>query len=1090
MLRAQPVSSTVFSQGNDAATANGTYASSANFSSIHYIEDSLSRASAADPQPTHRNQTDHRRGYSSSRRQSPPLYGHSGTAPTPGMYVRALYDYEADDRTSLTFHQGDYIQVLTQLESGWWDGVLNGVRGWFPSNYCEVVSGTNGHGDEPSRAATNGGNAAGEADAGEDEDDDDEDEDDSEDQYEDDDVDSDGNPMDGSPPLLLEGTDAREQEEAAYWIPQATPDGRLFYFNTMTYVSTMELPLETPTSATESGPANRTINVPAKTRVPAQMMAQGLQRDEDETSFDGTNSVTELDDPTTVRGSRLAYEETPADTHSQRQRQDSRASNGISPAQSMDSSGFSPANGVRTEDHLFPYPAFAMNAMQLAANFPRAAAAAAGSSDARTPGSSMLHSFFDDGTSIPATWNGLVENIRSAVELYQRAINDNDRSEYVRRAEDISDHLRLLLAAGSGTTDNHSGQPSIILTNKALYPYFRDMMSKFSKLVLSSHIAAADWPTPESYAKCLHEAEGVLQGVYGYVDVARQQRGEDVPRLLPGFVMGSRAGGNWQGNRLTEHGGGFTHADRDDYDSGMEPTTQPGPRVLERLESLKRTIVASLRRLEEHLVLKDKIVTPQRHEIIGDSVCSATIALVEALKPCMSTLESIDLSSLAPDTANSELTDFVTQRQRLYDLISDLIIGCQAVTGPLGDEWAELRGNPLEDRLRDISPILRELEMCIDRLYACLRSLGQLVAQRAPLHSEGSAQARINGAHYASYNKPWQDNPDQGVIEDDLSASSKSDVNDSIVHRRDTTDKLTRIFGVPPPTPFTPPLEESPDWLRLDYEQELAIDKKVDPPQLRGGTLVALVEQLTRHDKLDSDFNNTFLLTYRSFTSAPVLFDKLVWRFSIQPPPGLAPQHFQQWAEQKQMPIRLRVVNILKSWFHHYWMEGQDAASMDLLRKAHDFAQKSIATSSTPGAGPLMAVLEQRLRGQEPNVSKRTLNLSAPTPTPVLPKNMRKLKFMDIDVTEFARQLTIIESRLYAKIKPTECLNKTWQRKVTADEPEPAPNVKALILHSNRLTNWVAEMILTQTELKKRVAVLKHFIAIADVSVEARRPLR
>ncbi|TGO37463.1 hypothetical protein BHYA_0096g00020 [Botrytis hyacinthi] len=56
-------------------------------------------------------------------------------------FVRALYDYEADDRTSLSFHEGDIIQVITQLESGWWDGVISGVRGWFPSNYCQFVSG-------------------------------------------------------------------------------------------------------------------------------------------------------------------------------------------------------------------------------------------------------------------------------------------------------------------------------------------------------------------------------------------------------------------------------------------------------------------------------------------------------------------------------------------------------------------------------------------------------------------------------------------------------------------------------------------------------------------------------------------------------------------------------------------------------------------------------------------------------------------------------------------------------------------------------------------------------------------------------------
>jgi hypothetical protein len=53
-------------------------------------------------------------------------------------YVRALYDYEADDRTSLSFHEGQLIQVITELESGWWDGVIDGVLGWFPSNYCQI----------------------------------------------------------------------------------------------------------------------------------------------------------------------------------------------------------------------------------------------------------------------------------------------------------------------------------------------------------------------------------------------------------------------------------------------------------------------------------------------------------------------------------------------------------------------------------------------------------------------------------------------------------------------------------------------------------------------------------------------------------------------------------------------------------------------------------------------------------------------------------------------------------------------------------------------------------------------------------------
>lgn len=32
------------------------------------------------------------------------------------------------------------IEVLTRLESGWWDGLLGDERGWFPSNYVTVIS--------------------------------------------------------------------------------------------------------------------------------------------------------------------------------------------------------------------------------------------------------------------------------------------------------------------------------------------------------------------------------------------------------------------------------------------------------------------------------------------------------------------------------------------------------------------------------------------------------------------------------------------------------------------------------------------------------------------------------------------------------------------------------------------------------------------------------------------------------------------------------------------------------------------------------------------------------------------------------------
>ena len=56
------------------------------------------------------------------------------------FFCRALFDYQTDNDSSLSFHKDDIIEVLTRLDSGWWDGLLGQERGWFPSNYVTVIS--------------------------------------------------------------------------------------------------------------------------------------------------------------------------------------------------------------------------------------------------------------------------------------------------------------------------------------------------------------------------------------------------------------------------------------------------------------------------------------------------------------------------------------------------------------------------------------------------------------------------------------------------------------------------------------------------------------------------------------------------------------------------------------------------------------------------------------------------------------------------------------------------------------------------------------------------------------------------------------
>ncbi|KNG52473.1 cell division control protein cdc25 [Stemphylium lycopersici] len=907
------------------------------------------------------------------------MNGFSGTTDAGGMYVKALYDYQADDRTSLSFRTGDIIQVITQLESGWWDGVIHGVRGWFPSNYCAVVQRPS-EDIEDDRDGADADHETGSASGAEGD-------------YSDDGSLSGGN--DTILPIERNTGPHNKDEEAAFWIPQATPDGRLFYFNTLTGVSTMELPLESP-SANESGPRNRTdVFIPDMSRPPAELLASGSGYNMEDT--DDETSASDFEGP----GTKGSY--------SSRHRQ--RLSGGLSSATSMES-----MNGG------YAGRSYGQSGMSFAASAAMPPTGTTATSFANGPGlggpdgsTTQLRKFYDDVSPVPLTWNRMVEDMRRAIERYKQAINNSDRSEFVKRAEDISDHLRLLLAAGSGTTDNHSGNPSIISTNKALYPHFRETMSRFSKLVLSSHIAASDFPPPDSYSKCLKEAEGVMNGVFGFVEVARQQRGEDIPRLVPGFIVGNNIGGSWQNNGADARDANTSmYSDQDEYEPSVEPTLKLDSRVLERLQDVKRLIISSIRRLDEQLVVRDTVITHRKHQAIGDHVCGAAGKVLEACRPWISTIEQINLASIDPDAQGQQLNEFSMHKQKTYDVVSELVIACQGVAAPLGDEWAELRGDSLEDRINAVRAVARELESTCNQQYGLLQNLSDNVPLDDIINRTDPRRNTDSELPNHTRGPSGPDRPLLGNIPkaDTYSAGTPlidEDKNTKIepVRSANSNKKLKDFFGEVPVIPQQA-VEETPEFLKLDHED------------------------------------------------------------------------YQHWVDKKQKPIRFRVVNILKSWFDNYWMEGNDEEARILIQRVYNFAKDHVATTSTPGAAPLMTSVEQRSRGPDMPTKRLVLTLSAQTPQPILPKHMKKLKFLDIDATEFARQLTIIESRLYGKIRPTECLNKTWQKKLAPGEPDPASNVKALILHSNQLTNWVAQMILTQQDVKRRVIVIKHFVNVAD----------
>ncbi|WFD31456.1 cell division cycle- protein [Malassezia sp. CBS 17886] len=239
---------------------------------------------------------------------------------------------------------------------------------------------------------------------------------------------------------------------------------------------------------------------------------------------------------------------------------------------------------------------------------------------------------------------------------------------------------------------------------------------------------------------------------------------------------------------------------------------------------------------------------------------------------------------------------------------------------------------------------------------------------------------------------------------------------------------------------------------------------------VKGGTLQALVTHLTQHDTYDSKYNQTFLTTYRSFTTTAAFLALVMQRYRLPEPLGLSPMQRQDWTAQKQLPIRLRAINAIKTWLESYYLPS-DAPCLDDVER---FVRTDLMGGHAGAKQEQLLRLIQRRRGGG-HCRPRVVSISGTTPVPLLPVNMRNARLTDLDPLEVARQLTLMESRLFTTIKPTECLGKAWS---SADAATLAPGILNTIAFHNRMTGWITESILAHDSIARRARELHHFVHI------------
>ncbi|KAI4719277.1 ras GEF [Aureobasidium sp. EXF-10727] len=275
--------------------------------------------------------------------------------------------------------------------------------------------------------------------------------------------------------------------------------------------------------------------------------------------------------------------------------------------------------------------------------------------------------------------------------------------------------------------------------------------------------------------------------------------------------------------------------------------------------------------------------------------------------------------------------------------------------------------------------------------------------------------------------------------------------------------------------------EHDIEVLMKSYAHELLYNKD---GQVVGGSLAALVEKLTsQHGPPEPEYNTAFLLTFRLFTNAVELTQALITRYE-----------YAGDCNADSSPARLRVYNFFKTWLESHYLAESDAPALEII---HRFAVDRLSVQFS-GPGKRLAELTKIASQIEATsvtnqlvsaIGKTCVALGSDYEKTIIPHAninkeqlylltgafpTRKLTLLDLDAVEIARQITILESKRFCAILPHELLGLEWTKKNGQAE-----NVLAMSKFSTSLTNLVVDTILGADQIKRRVAVLKHWIKIA-----------
>ncbi|KAG6819993.1 hypothetical protein H0H93_006696 [Arthromyces matolae] len=1117
--------------------------------------------------------------YSTHQVQEPAL---SEDEEFPTVFCRALYDYEAQSDSSLSFNRGDIIEVLSQEPSGWWDGLLGNDRGWFPSNYVEPIS------DEEAERAFLAAESSGTEQSV------------SQPLNESSMVDkshatmhpmgqeSDEWPETGVP----SSTENRASINAEYlsqtndyWIPEMGPGGKvclrpldlsrpeqskIIYVNTQTGERSLEIPEDQDTDNSDTELAGLTSQSSSRSGTSAGLVF-GLN------GSDSMENISDIPGFGIPRGSGTPepwirklrddgmsyfyYNKVDGRTTSTRPeippRPPSQASSSRSRTRyANDSKRISvysddsdvhprevPSRRPVTDGHPTQQPAGPQGRpIVKEGSLPdsttaerRAQALQQAITSPRPDRASETKALTDAAQS---AIDGVVNNVQ-LIGVIRREEENRKMNDLIYKVVDTVRYLLYCLASPALQIPQNllplEFRDVILPSQSPLKPVQRKVTATLSRLVLSARALQYDsgLKMEETLNRIEMDAEGLKKDVAAFVfEVEELEHSSDLTtakyyKSLHGVLntkniglglVGAGSAGRWKGFGWVQL--------QDEHMSRKVLSPDVISELRQHSNSLNTQFQSLLRALKtrglesvEQVRLCGKELMLQvsclincasdihvaRHVDIdgflpdGSASTGPYSQTVETAHQLVRMLEAV-VQAVYNDAAvflltmqsvrESALPSHRRERSYAWEYldalssslaanISDLLDTLDALLS-LGHDQAEMSSGDYTgsiewrmSRLSVLRPISAEEEVSMEMAFGhgppkAPNSLDPYALYTRP-HANSDASYTLGSSsiqyEMSSTNTlipdvepelgPLQDAEETLMVDEDAEISAaKSPV------RAKGSQKLEQLLGVE--YTKTVGVDVRPWYLREDYSPEDIVIDTTDST-VKGGTLSALIERLTSHDQA------AFLMTFKSFMTVNELFDLLVARFRIEPPHDLKPDELEDWQKQKKLPIQIRVINTFVTMLKDE--DVLDKEEFYILEKIKAFAS-SDEVSQIPAAKQVLVHVERAMRNDN---STLKATLQSTPPPPIYPKATKKLKVADIEPLEMARQLTLIESTLYQKIKPMECLQRAREQKT-----ENIDNIAAVIQMSNRIADWVAQCVLSKEDSRKRAAMVKYLITVAD----------